>query len=684
MTVESPPAPSSTPASQRALGVLRESPALVPALAGVALLLLLGASEGGIEPTTWRPVALVFLALLIVSLIALPRPAPSRLALVAMALLSAYALWSFASIAWADSQGPAVEGAGRTLAYVIIFALFALWPLRGAAPAILLGAFGLGVAAIGLVELMRISTAADPLAFMFRGRVAEPLGYANANVAFWMSGAIPCAVLAARRELAPLLRGLLLGGAGLLIGMALLGQSRGWLLAVPLVALLAIAIAPGRGRLIVVLGALGVGTIAMLDPVLNVYEMSGPGIDLTGPIDDAARAIVFTAAALTVAGTIAAFLDAGVRVSQETARNVSAVVVGATVVVLVLGAIAVASQESPITRVENAWQELKEGDSAQATEDGGSRLTRDLSTHRYDFWRIAWENFERAPLVGVGLDNFQQDYLKDGDSSEAPRYPHSFELSVLSETGILGALLLLGAITAALVAAAPGLRSSRGLGAAGSAGALLLFAYWAFHGSVDWLWEFPALGGAAFAMLGTAVAAATRPAEPEAVERRQTTVQRALVGVGALAAALILALPWLSERQLERAIESDGTLQSRIDQLDRAASLNPFSSRPDLAAGSIAVVEGRPDIAAGHFDEALERDPRSAYAALMDAAITSELGRRTAARELIGRALDANPNSEIAARAARRIRRGERIRASEITRQLAMATRQRTAPEADD
>jgi hypothetical protein len=693
MTVETVPASAQAAAGQRALGLLRASPALAPALVGVVLLVVLGASEGGIEPTDWRPVALAFLALVAISVIALPRPAPPRTVVVALALLAAYVAWSFLSITWADSQGPALEGAGRTLMYALVFALFALWPLRGSAPALIAGALGLGIAAVGLVELLRLGAAADPNSFLFRGRLSEPVGYANANVAFWMAGLLPCLVLAARREVPPLLRGIFLGGASVLAGMALMGQSRGWLLAVPVIALLALAVVPGRARLIVATVALGLGVLVILDPALGVYDASGPNVDLAGPVDDAVRAIVFTSVALTFLGALAAFLDSGVRVSEGTARRAGKAIVVATVAMLAIGALAVAARENPIDRVQDAWQELQEGERA-SSERGGPRFTRDLATNRYDFWRVSWENFERAPIAGVGVDNFQQDYLEHGDSSEAPRYPHSVELSVLSETGVIGALLLFGAIGAALVAAAPALRRAHGVGGAGAAAGVLVLAYWVAHGSVDWLWEFPALGGSAFAMLGLAVAAAPRAV----VEERQgwiagekpagTPVRRTIVwfagGAAALLALVALALPWLSERQIDRALEGRHALSERLDGLDRAAALNPFSTRPHLAAGSIAVIEGRSDIAAAHFEEALDHDPRSAYAALMAGAIASERGQPAKARALLALARKGNPNSEIVARAARRVRRGGTLEAAAITEQLATATRRRTAPETED
>ena len=52
-----------------------------------------------------------------------------------------------------------------------MLALFALWPMRGAAAAALLAVFGLGVAAVGLVEILRAEDAASSIAFFHEGRL---------------------------------------------------------------------------------------------------------------------------------------------------------------------------------------------------------------------------------------------------------------------------------------------------------------------------------------------------------------------------------------------------------------------------------------------------------------------------------------------------------------------------------
>ena len=142
----------------------------------------------------------------------------------------------------------------------------------------------------------------------------------------------------------------------------------------------------------------------------------------------------------------------------------------------------------------------------------GSRLVSGLGSNRYDFYRVALDEFLAHPIVGIGADNFQQQYLVHGRSEETPRYPHSVELRTLAQTGLVGALLALVGLGAALLAGARALRSADPLARAVAAAALAGFAYWVVHGSFDWFWEFAGLGAPAFALLGIACALAPAPA----------------------------------------------------------------------------------------------------------------------------------------------------------------------------
>ena len=85
--------------------------------------------------------------------------------------------------------------------------------------------------------------------------------------------------------------------------------------------------------------------------------------------------------------------------------------------------------------------------------------------------------FADRPVGGYGADNFQREYFLRGNGDQQPRYPHSLEVRVLAQTGLVGALLLGGALVAGFLAASAALRGRRDLAAAVAAGALLSFAY---------------------------------------------------------------------------------------------------------------------------------------------------------------------------------------------------------------
>jgi hypothetical protein len=655
----------------RPLETLRRSPSLASGAIGLVATILLAAHEGGYETGSWYPAGLFLLGLLAVTLVVRPGSGrPPAAALAAVGLLLAYAVWSYLSILWADDQGVAVDGAGRALLYAVAFALFALWPLDGRAGLVLVGLLGLGIAGIGLVELLKLDAAEDPAGFFIDRRLAEPVGYHNGNVALWFTGFWPCALLAARREVPAALRGIALGGAGLLVGLALMGQSRGWFFSLPIVLLFFVAIAPGRGRVIAVLLACAPAALAMAGPVLDVNDAFEGTEALAGSIDSAARTILLGAGTLVLFGFGAGLLDRRISVRPSVARATSgAVVAVAALAVLAAGAVAIAKTGDPFDSISDAWSEFKRGDLPTA---GETRFTASLGSGRYDIWRVAWSQFEAEPLRGVGADNFQQDYLADGKTFELPRFPHSLELRVLSQTGLVGALLLVGALVAAALAALRARRGAPGPGPAAVAAALTVFLYWLVHGSVDWFWELPGLGCAAFAMLGLAVGLA--PRESPDAPGRSLAVPLPFVVAGAIAilvAAIAFALPWLAERHVRRAVEIYRTSPAAAyEELDRAKNLNPLSSRPALVAGTIALQRDDLARAREEFRGALERNPRDHYAQLELGLIAAQTGQRREALARLLRAARLNPRDPVTRDALAATRRGRRLNVDRVNARI--------------
>jgi hypothetical protein len=659
-----------------------ENPTFLPILICVAILVWFAGDEGGSRATTFLPATLLVLALLVVCLVVLPRPRPPRRVLVAVGAFATYAVWSYLSLLWSDDRAIAWDGANRTVLYAALFALVALWPMRGWAAATLLGIYGVGVTGVGVVELLRVTSAHQWIQYFHEGRLSEPTGYANANVALWFTAFWPCVLLAARREVPAALRGLLLSCATVLAGLSILGQSRGWLVVLPVMLVLALVVVPGRGRTIVALAVVGAAIAMVFGPLIDVYNAFSALRPPGGTYTEAVRMLLAASAGIGLAWAGAAMLEGTVRVSPVRARRISGVLVAVVVGVAVLGVAGYSvAKESPFSVVTHRWAEFKKGGSEPSF--GRSRFTTNASSYRYDYLRVAWNEFERHPVTGVGVDNFLLDYLQRGRTVESPNYPHSTPLRALSETGLVGGLLFFGAMIAALLAARPALRGPP-LAAAASGAGLLMFGYWVLHGSVDWLWEFPCLGGAALMGLGLAAATATGLRHPAAPGPALLKGRLATVAAGAvvLVLAVGLVMPWLAARDLRLARQQAASDPAgALERLRQAASLNPLSPVPDRTAGLIRVRQGDLPGAGRDFRKALDRGRRDAFSLLMLAAIASSQGQRPAAERLMERARQLAPRWPVLVDQQGLLRSGRRLQPQRLESAFRADIRVRIGPE---
>lgn len=661
----------------------RANPALGPAVLAVITFIILGASEAGFYPVHsesqaglgWYPAGVLVLALLATAIVtARPRAVP-RATLVAAGLLAGFAAWSLLSIGWAEAQGVAWDGANRAIIYLASFCLFALWPFSLGGARLLLGGLALGIAGIGVVELLRINASPTPVDFFIDGRLTEPTGYVNANVALWMLGFWPCLYLTGVRSVPAPIRGIALGGAGVLGALPVLTQSRGWALALPLAVILYVAVTPRRGRALASIGAVALAVALISTPLLAVHDEFSPA-HLDTLLHTAISRIFAIAAVLAVLGTLAGLADHRVSVGAGLSRSIDrgATLPAVLIVVAALGAAGVRAGD-PVHDLSSSWQSFKTG--GQGGTAGSSRFTS-VGTNRYDFWTVAWHLFEDHPLVGIGSANFQQDYLVKGHSDEQPRYPHSLGLGILSQTGLIGALLLGGSLMCAAVAVAQRRRAGPEAAAAAAASATV-FGYWLLHGSIDWFWEFPGLTAPAFAMLGLACAVG-RSKDTRAPARAARPV-RITAGVASVTAAIVVGasmiLPWLAERETEQAASgwpaSPGTAFNR---LGRAATLNPLSPDPHLTAALIAIRTEDSQRAATELRKVVDREPRTPFALAEQAALAYERGDRGRAGALIQRAAAYSPRDPTVVSARKQIASGrpfgiEKLNASflEVARQ---------------
>ncbi len=679
----------------RLIAPLRAAPATVPALGALALMVVWASNQAGYPLTHWAPGGLIVLALLAIALLAVvPRWAKIPLATrIAVGCLAAYTALSFLSILWAGVPGDAWEGANRTLLYLLVFALFACWAQTGPTAALLLCGWVLAMVGVGLFVLLHIDAAAGAarlIALLPGGRLVYPAGYVNANAAQWLMAAWPALLLArgrseTGRRLPWWLRGVLAGGAVLLAEVALLSQSRGSVYAEPVMLVLVFALLPGRVRTFALLVPVAVGIGLAAPAVLRVGERVGDlegahgGVVLHSPaVLHSATAAVHAAVVATLLSALAVGAVVAAGAALESRRTLSSAAaarmhrgvaaVGLILLVALLaGGWAVAG--NPVTRARHAWDTFKSPKGYAANDTTGSRLASGLGSSRYDFYRVALDEFAAHPLLGIGADNFAEPYLAHGRSTETPRYPHSVEMRTLVQTGLVGALLAVVGLGAALLAAWRALvRHPDPLARAVAAAAVAGFAYWVVHGSFDWFWEFAGLGAPAFAMLGLACALAPRPAAARAASRGRPP--RWLIALGAAAAVVAIVsftAPWLSSLEVESAarvwVHQPGQAYAR---LNHAARLNPLSDEPYVVAGSIALRRGEPARANHEFALALGRTPGEAYATLERGAIASASGDRREALALLERAVRLAPRDPLARAALAEVRGGHLVDIGEL------------------
>jgi hypothetical protein len=688
---------------------LRDAPATIPCLGAIVLFVVWASDQAGYPVTHWAPGGLILLGLLAVALLSAPArlrelPRPVLLALVCLAL---YTALSYLSILWAHVQSDAWEGANRTLLYLLVLALFALWPQRGATAALLLGAWTLAMAGLAIFVVLHLDAAAHLSGLFNEGRLKYPGNYENASAATWAMAAWPALLLAAGNRLNWALRGLFAGSAVLLADLALLSLSRGALYSTPVMLVLIFALLPGRLRTFAVLVPVAIGVGVTTPAILRVGDRVLHGGDAKAAMHTTTAAIFAATLVVGLLVAAAAAIESRTRLSEPSARrtrSATAALALATLLAVIVGGWVAAG--NPVRRIEHGWDTFKGGYAADRAT--GSRLTSGFGSDRYDFYRVSLDEFLHHPLGGIGADNFQQQYLAHGHSRQTPHYPHSVELRTLTQTGIVGTLLAVIGLGAALLAGAGAVlpaeaRRRDPLAAPVAAAALSGFVYWVVHGSFDWFWEFAGLGAPAFALLGIACALASRrrPQEDAAQERAissesesapdparpdparpQSGARRRLAVLGggvllALVAAASLAAPWLSQLQLERAARVWPTAPRKaFSELQDAADLNPLSDEPYLLAGSIALRFGDLARADREFSRALARNHDDTYATLERGAIASARGEQKRSLALLARTARLSPHDELIQEVLSVVRKGERVNIDELNRSILLKARQ--------
>ncbi|MBW8059336.1 MAG: hypothetical protein FVQ78_03190 [Solirubrobacterales bacterium] len=575
---------------------------------------------------------------------------------VALLALLALAAWTLLSAVWSPRPAVAVADAWHGFLYAALFAV-GLWttdilrprPLLALAPVAVAGAV------LGVATTIVLATGTDVSWYLHDDATLRfPIGYRNANAAFWAICLWALLPLLLERSLRWELRALLAGAGTVLVELVLLSQSRASVFGLALAAFAFLALSPERLRATAALLLVTLPALPAAPVLVEVYRYGDLDPALVPLLRDSAVAIVASGAlSLLLAGLVLGVAEPRLSLGRRAQTGIAwALATIVAVTLIVSGSLFVDRHGGgPLGFIEQRVEEFDTGGSADL--DGqGVRYGANVESNRRDFWRVAVREGAEQPLLGAGAGAFQVAYLEDRRSHEAPEDPHSVEALLFSELGFPGLILFVAFLLAATLA---GVRSRRRgpTVALLVAGALAAAVQWAVQASVDWLWSYPGVTGPAVFLLGAAAAPTLLGGSAGRARR-----VRAL-GVGALAALALLAVPlYLSGRYEQRALDLAAEApRAAVADLDRAADLNPLAARPLLAKAEIQLGLGERERALATTRAALEREP-STFVAQLLLARQLVAGDLPGARRAVRRARELNPSDPSVDALRRRLARG--------------------------
>jgi len=665
----------------------RQGTALLVALLAAALYAAFAAGEADTANDTHLQVALALLGAVVVGVIIAGRGlryrAP-RETYIALGCLAGFALWCGITLAWSVAPSETWLQINRAVAYALVTVLavcagasapraverLALGWLA-IAMVVCLYAFG-GKAAPGLhIDGLFDLDHADQFA-----RLRAPLGYWNA-LALALVLAVPIALrVAVDRGRRDGLRLASLLAVFLLLATTAMTYSRGGILALGTAMVVVLALGRDRLRTLAALTLAGLAAIPVIAIAFGRDSLTANGAALRERIADG-RSI--TAMAIVMGAMLIAAGWWLLRAERESAwtpqrtRTVSRglALLGALYLFASVGA--AAGQPGGIgEEISRSWHQFT--DQRQDRVSDPVRLASTNSGNRWIWWQEAVGAWSDRPLGGWGAGSFPVVHLQYRENTIPVAQPHSVPLQFLSETGLIGLLLvagaigLLGTVAVRRIRAAPDGRE-REFAVVLLAGA----AAWAVHGAFDWDWDVTGVTLPALLFLGvlaaTPAGAIDDRREPELFhdpEREQRGVVGRVVAVSAatLAACAIAAsalLPWVAltktkDAQADASAEgvSPEVLRAAAAEAEVAAQLDPLSPAPLFASYAIALQRGRTVEAREFLLQAAQRAPNDVDVWTRLATVAFLVADRDGYRQASLRALALDPRNARLRRAASR------------------------------
>jgi hypothetical protein len=299
--------------------------------------------------------------------------------------------------------------------------------------------------------------------------------------------------------------------------------------------------------------------------------------------------------------------------------------------------------------LSHAWHTFKQPTASTLRENAIGRFGSINGNDRYFYWKAAIDGLHGHWLGGSGPGTYVDIWLAHATVGDPVRNAHSLYLETLSDTGIVG-LVLLAAFLITLFVAALGARRGAGdrdgprrrearrrTAAAAVAAATLAFFVSA---ALDWVWQVPVvpvavllLAGAALAPAGTPGATGTSGATASRHRRGPLVAVRLGLAALAVVAIVVIAVPLAatSAVRASQAAAARGDLTAALADARTAIRVESGAGTPHLQAALVLELEGRVRAALAEARAATEADARNAEVWLVRSRLEAEDGQAGAA-----------------------------------------------------
>jgi hypothetical protein len=638
-------APLSSRAGVRARGQARVGGSL-PLLIGAALLVAIlyaAFGHGAVTRSTDTRVELVVAGLSAVAALgwlwvgALRLSAP-RTAMLGAGLLAAYACWSGLSVIWSVAPDASWIEVNRVATYALVVALgiaIGASHRRGVelvAKGFVVAALAVTIYALGqkVVPGLHVAGVFDLNQTGPLPRLQEPLGYWNALAMFMVLAAPAALALTVDRARATAARIAWACALVLIVITVPLTYSRGGLIALAVALASGIGLSRERLRSVVWLVAIVLAALPAALVGLLVHELGTADVPLGSR--EWAGAILAAAAlgglgALILAGRWLIAREPRMQISASRGRALRRIAGAGVVALVVAGLLALTLSSRGFTgTISHVWHGFV---STHTTSNyDPQRLLSAASENRWVWWKEAAAAFSARPWQGWGAGSFPVVHLLYRHDTLPVQQPHSVPLQFLAETGVIGAVLGVGAVLLLVAGAVKMVRarpegSDRLLAAALLGGAV----GYGVHCLYDWDWNIPALSLPAFLFLGviagrpwigSAGDPEPRPGWWRTARRRPGMGRRAFVLVGLTVCLCLLALsvelPQLAADKASAALvaassASPSAVRGAQAEAALASQLDPLSDSGLLAQAAVALHRSEPARARVYLAQAVARDP---------------------------------------------------------------------------